>query len=186
MQKFQRLIGCVLYYGFARWLPASFHPGGKAAQKIRYWICRPLFQQCGKNVNIEYGASFNSGRDISIGDNSGIGIRASLSGRITIGSDVMMGKDVVIMTTNHSFHHIDVPMNRQGFQQEEPVVIKDDVWICDRVIILPGVYVGKGSVIAAGAIVTKDVPEYTVVGGNPAKVIKLRKDTALIQQIIEM
>ena len=65
-------------------------------------------------------------------------------------------------------------MNQQGFQSEEPVVIGDDVWISDRVIILPGVKIGNGVIIAAGAIVTKDVLPFAIVGGNPAKVIKSR------------
>lgn len=186
MERLQRFIGCALYYGFAQWLPASFHPGGKIAQRIRYMVCRSLFDRCGVSVNVEHGASFNSGRDISIGDHSGIGIRASLSGKITIGRNVMMGKDVIIMTINHRYDRTDMPMNAQGFQKEEPVVIKDDVWICDRVIILPGVTVGCGAILAAGAVVVKDVPDYAIVGGVPAKVIKSRKDSALIQQIIEM
>lgn len=186
MKKIQRLIGCFLYYGFAQWLPASFLPGGKIGQWVRYHVCRLMFQRCGKNVNVEHAASFNSGRDITIGDNSGIGIRASLSGRISIGRDVMMGKDVIIMTINHRFDRTDIPMNRQDFQPEEPVVIQDDVWICDRVIILPGVCVGRGAILAAGAVVTKNVPEYAVVGGNPAKLIKSRRAQAVIQQAIKM
>jgi maltose O-acetyltransferase len=66
-------------------------------------------------------------------------------------------------------------MNQQGFSQERPVVIGDDVWIGGQVIILPGVKVGSHSIIGAGSVVTKDVPQYAVVGGNPAKVIKFRK-----------
>ena len=64
-----------------------------------------------------------------------------------------MGKDVTIMTTNHKFDRTDIPMNQQGFQPEKPVVIGDDVWISDRVIILSGVKVGKGAILAAGAVV---------------------------------
>src|SRR5262249_48043541 len=165
MGNIKRIIGCAIYYGFAQALPASFMPGGNLAGKIRYAICRGLFYSCGKNVNIEPGAFFHSGQSISIGDNSGIGVRASLSGKITIGRDVMMGKDVIIMTTNHKFDRTDIPMSVQGFQKEEPVVIQDDVWICDRVVILPGVTVGQGAIIGAGAVVTKDVPEWAVVGG---------------------
>ena len=66
-------------------------------------------------------------------------------------------------------------MMQQGFEEERPVYIGDDVWIGDRVMILPGVHVGNGSIIAAGAVVTKDVPDHTVVGGVPAKVISIRK-----------
>jgi len=150
-------------------------PGGRLWKCIRFRICRPLFGACGKNVNVEHKAFFHSGRNIVIGDNSGIGIRAYLSGTINIGRDVMMGKDVTIMTINHNFDRIDIPMNQQGFRSERPVTIGDDVWISDRVMILPGVKVGSHSIIAAGAIVTKDVPEYAIVGGNPAKLIRSRK-----------
>jgi maltose O-acetyltransferase len=66
-------------------------------------------------------------------------------------------------------------MNKQGIDVERPIVIDDDVWIGARVIILPGVHIGTGAVIGAGAVVTKDVPAYAVVGGNPARVIKMRK-----------
>ena len=65
-------------------------------------------------------------------------------------------------------------MREQGFYPEEPVIIGDDVWIGGRVIILPGVTIGSHSIIAAGAVVTKDVPEWAIVGGTPAKVLKFR------------
>ena len=87
----------------------------------------------------------------------------------------MMGSDVVIITRNHRFERTDIPMMEQGFSDEQPVTIGDDVWIGDRVIILPGIKVGDGSIIAAGAVVTHDVPAYAIVGGVPAKVIGMRK-----------
>lgn len=74
----------------------------------------------------------------------------------------MMGTDVVIITRNHAFDRTDIPMMHQGFEEERPVVIGNDVWIGDRVI------------IAAGAVVTHDVPPYAIVGGVPAKVIRMR------------
>lgn len=175
MGKIKRLIRCILYYGFAQWLPASFMPGGSAAKAFRYWVCRGLFRACGKNVNIEHGAFFHSGQRITVGDNSGIGVRAHLSGTITVGNDVMIGKDVIVMTTNHKFDRTDIPMTQQGFQDEEPVVIGNDVWISDRSIILPGVTIGSHAIIAAGAVVAKDVPEWAIVGGVPAQIIKFRK-----------
>lgn len=172
--KLKRLIFCALYYGFAQRLPASYMPGGSTAKAVRYFICRGLFGVCGKNVNVEHGAFFHSGKTITIGDNSGIGVRAHLSGNITIGRDVMIGKDVIIMTVNHKFDRTDIPMNQQGFQKEEPVVIADDVWVGDRAVILPGVHVGTGVIIGAGAVVAKDVPDWAVVVGNPMRIIKFR------------
>lgn len=137
-----------------------------------------MLRSCGKNVNIEQGATFSA--KVSLGDYSGIGINARINGTCSIGRHVMMGTDVVIITRNHAFDRTDIPMMEQGFEQERPVVIGDDVWIGDRVIILPGVTVGNGSILAAGAVVTRDVPPYSIVAGVPAKVIRNRLDESKI------
>lgn len=174
-QRLIQLICNVLYYGFARWLPPSYVLGGRLAQKIRYLVCRPCFARCGKQVNVEAGAFFHSGAQISIGHNSGIGCRARIMGRVTIGDHVMMGEDVLILTRNHRFDDISIPMGVQGFAEEKPVHIGNDVWIGSRVVILAGVTVGDGAILAASAVVTKDVAPYAIVGGNPARVIRFRK-----------
>lgn len=85
-----------------------------------------------------------------------------------------MGTDVIIITRNHRFDRTDIPMMEQGFEEERPVYIGNDVWIGDRVLILPGVHIGDGSIIAAGAVVTKDVPPYSIVAGVPARKIRDR------------
>lgn len=87
----------------------------------------------------------------------------------------MIGKDLKIFTQNHRTDRVDIPMREQGFWPVSPLVIGDDVWICDSVIITPGCSsIGTGSILAAGAVVTADVEPYTIVGGNPAKPIKRR------------
>ena len=86
----------------------------------------------------------------------------------------MMGTDVTIITRNHRFDRTDIPMMEQGFEEERPVYIGNDVWIGDRALILPGVHIGDGSIIAAGAVVTKDVPPYSIVAGVPARKIRDR------------
>lgn len=86
-----------------------------------------------------------------------------------------MGPEVFIYTQNHNFSEIDVNIDQQGWSIEEPVIIEDNVWIGSRVTILPGVTIGKGSVIGASAVVTKSVSPYSVVAGNPAKIVKTRK-----------
>ena len=164
-------IGRFLYF-FASRLPNSYSRI-KIGQKAFRKLCGKLIlAECGKNVNIEKNAVFSS--RVTLGDNSGIGIRASIGGETHIGKNVMMGPDCIIYTRNHAFSRTDIPMYEQGFQEEKPVFISDDVWIGGRVIILPGVKIGTGAVIGAGSVVTKDVPDYAIVGGNPAKVLKYR------------
>lgn len=131
-----------------------------------------MLADCGAEVNIEKDAIFS--QKVTLGDFSGIGINAKIYGECHIGAFVMMGTDVTVITRNHRFDRTDVPMMKQGFEDEKPVYIGDDVWIGDRVIILPGVHIGNGCIIAAGSVVTKDVAPYTVVGGAPAHFIKER------------
>jgi maltose O-acetyltransferase len=126
-------------------------------------------------VNIETGASFGPGNSVFLGDRSELGINCELYGEVHIGNCVMMGPQVVVWTTNHRFDRVDIPMVDQGNGQMRPVVIGDDVWIGTRAIILPGVRIGQGAVVGAGAVVSKDVPSWAVVVGNPAKVVRLRK-----------
>lgn len=86
----------------------------------------------------------------------------------------MIGRELVTIPRNHKIDRIDIPMIEQGYTKATHIVIEDDVWIGDRVTILPGVHIHTHSVVAAGAVVTKDVPEYAIVGGVPAKVIRFR------------
>lgn len=172
MGRFSRKIGALLYYSIAKHLPES-SSGIQIGQKAFRAFCGKLMlKSCGKKVNIEHGAIFSA--RTSLGDYSGIGVNARISGTCTIGDYVMMGANVTVITHNHAFERTDIPMMHQGFEEERPVVIGNDVWIGDRVIILPGVTVGNGSVLAAGAVVTRDVPAFSIVAGVPAKVIKFR------------
>ena len=164
-------IGRFLYF-FASKLPASYSRIKVGQKTFRSMCGKLILAKCGKNVNIEKGSVFSS--RVTLGDNSGIGIRASISGETHIGRNVMMGPDCIIYTRNHEFSRTDIPMCNQGFQEEKPVFISDDVWIGGRVTILPGVKVGTGAIIGAGSVVTKDVPDYAIIGGNPAKVLKYR------------
>ncbi len=173
LKKNKRRVALFLYYKIAIILPVSYTNGGRLAQKLRAWCARQFLSYVGSNVNIEKGAMITS--LMEIGDNSGVGINATLHGRVIIGKNVMMGPEVIVYTRNHRIDRIDIPMCMQGFAEEKPVYIGDDVWIGGRVIILPGVKIGSGAVLGAGAVVTKDVPEYAVVGGNPAKILYMRK-----------
>ena len=92
--------------------------------------------------------------------------------QITIKNKVLIGSNVHIYVSNHNFLNSEVPIYDQGHSDISPVTIEEGAWIGANVIILPGVRVGKNSVVGAGSIVTKDVPDYSVYAGNPAKKIK--------------
>lgn len=173
MKKFKKIIGLIIYNVIAKHLPTSFSHVKIGQKKLRAFCGKLILEKCGKNVNIEKGAVFSS--RVEIGDNSGIGINASIGGKCIIGKDVMMGPQLIVYTRNHKTDDITTTMRGQGFLEEKPVIIGDDVWIGGRVIILPGVKVGSHSIIGAGAVVTKDVPEWAIVAGNPAVVKKYRK-----------
>jgi len=165
----------VVYSAITSRLPRSASRGGRAWRSLRLWNCRHLFPECGEGVNIERGAKFGSGRWVRIGDRSGIGVNAEILGPVRIGHDVMMAPDVLIMTQNHVIADTSLPMAKQGLTDHRPVEIGDDVWIGSRAIILPGVKVGSGAVIAAGAVVSKNVSELSIVGGVPAVPIGSRE-----------
>lgn len=168
----KRSLGKLLYYLIGIRMPISYSKVSFGSRKLRSVCGKWMLDYCGTNVNIEKGALFEY--HISLGDNSGIGIRAQIEDYVTIGKNVMMGPDCMIFTRNHEFGDKTCPMCTQGFSEICPVTIEDDVWIGARVIILPGVHVGKGSILGAGAVVTKNVEPYSIVGGNPAKLLKKR------------
>lgn len=148
---------------------SPIHIGQKA---IRGFFSRLFLEQCGGDVNIHKHTSFS--HTCHIGNHSGIGKDSVLYGPVYIGDDVMMGTECLIYTRNHEYQDPATLMRLQGPQPVEKVIIGNDVWIGGRVTILPGVHIGNGAVIGAGAVVTKDVPDNAVVGGNPAVVIKIR------------
>jgi len=172
-----RFVSLVLYYGFARYLPGSSMPLA-ISKKIRGILGKGIFAECGRNVNIEKGASFGIGRGVHIGNNSGIGKDAYVPPIVYIGDDVMMGPEVVLVPRQHLIDRLDKPMNMQGKTGIIPIHIESDVWIGRRAVIMPGVTIGTGAVIGACALVTRDVPPYAVVGGVPATVLKYRKESA--------
>lgn len=171
-KKIKRKIGAAIYYLVAKHLPPSWSGLHMGQTALRRFCGKLMLESCGKSVNIESGATFSS--KVTLGDYSGIGINAKIYGTCHIGKYVMMGTDVIIITRNHRFDRTDIPMMEQGFEEERPVYIGNDVWIGDRALILPGVHIGDGSIIAAGAVVTKDVPPYSIAAGVPARKIRDR------------
>ncbi len=177
---FVRRIRLLAYYGFARHLPGTHHRNSLGqilrCRRIREIICRGLFKRAGTNINIEKGVYFGDGGQVEVGDNAKIGFNFEVLGPaiFTLGRNVMIGPEVLFITINHRFDRTDVPVKEQGHQPPKGIVVEDDVWIGARVIVLPGVRIGTGAIVGVGAVVTKDVPANTIVGGNPAKVIRQR------------
>lgn len=108
---------------------------------------------------------------LHIGDGCSIGLRVLLDARngLVLRKNVTIASDVIIWTQHHDYN------NPKFSVSGAPVIIEEYAWICSRSIILPGVKIGRGAVVASGAIVTKDVPNYAVVGGGPAKIIGERQ-----------
>jgi maltose O-acetyltransferase len=151
--------------------------GGTAiSKKTLAFFSRKLLDNTGRNITINPKCHISKGRGISLGNDSGLGYGCFIQSPVRIGDCVMMGPEVLILTGSHNHSRTDIPMVYQGDDIKKEVVINDDVWIGARVTILPGITIGKGSIIAAGSVVTKDIPQYSIVGGVPAKLIKSRKD----------
>lgn len=177
-------LSLLLYYGFARFLPKSTTPVlGKPALAIRRGLCRRLFKKDpehqGLKLNVERGAYFGSGKNFTVGNEVGLGKDfKSINRIVTIDDYLMMGEDVLFLGGGHNMDRTDIPMGMQGSKEPTPLHIAGDVWIGSRVIVLPGCRrIGHGAVIGAGAVVTKDVPDWAVVGGNPAHVIRYRNNS---------
>lgn len=172
----RQIIFLCLFYGILRHLPASTClVGGRIFRFLRRWCCSHIFEFCGKDVNVEHGAFFASGVRLRIGDRSGLGINCHVPGNIHIGKDVMMGPNCYILDANHAFDRTDIPMINQGLSASCQTIIEDDVWIGRDVVFTPGRHVSSGSIIAARCCLCKDFPPFAVVGGNPARLIRLRK-----------
>lgn len=113
----------------------------------------------------------NAVGDVTIGDHTRIGIHSTIIGPVCIGSHVHLAQGITVTALNHRYDDKKRRIDEQGVSTQ-PVVISDDVWIGANAVILPGVTIGRHAVVAAGAVVTKDVPDYCIVGGVPAKIIK--------------
>ena len=171
MKKLKRAFGRFLYF-FVKGLPVSYSRVKLGQKGLRGFCARLILDKCGKNVNIERNASFAP--SLTLGDNSGLGVSCVIGANVTIGKNVMMAPNVKIYTQNHETSRTDIPMCEQGVKEISPVVIGDDVWICESVIILPGSRIGNGVILGAGAVVRGNIPDNAVVIGNPAQIIKYR------------
>ena len=126
----------------------------------------------GRNSVVESFSCINNAvGDVVIGDYTRVGLHNTIIGPVTIGHHVNLAQGITVTALNHNFADITRRIDQQGVATS-PVVIGNDVWIGANAVILPGVTIGSHVVVAAGAVVTKDVPANTLVGGVPAKIIK--------------
>lgn len=142
---------------------------------LRALFWKIFMKHVGEKVVILDHCMITSPQSISLGDNTFIGKFVSLNGKgsLTIGSNVLIGSFTQILTTSHNYNSRERNINAQGYLYK-PIIIEDDVWIGTHVTILPGVTIAKGAVIGANSLVTKNVKPYCVMGGVPAKYIKMR------------
>ncbi|MDN4483892.1 sugar O-acetyltransferase [Demequina lignilytica] len=130
-----------------------------------------LVGECGPGLDFRPPVYLEYRERVRFGSN--VFINANLmilgSGIVTIGDNALVGPDARFYTVNHAF---DVETRREGWERAFPITLEADVWLGGSVVICPGVTIGRGSVVAAGSVVTKDVPPMTVVGGNPARVLR--------------
>lgn len=118
-----------------------------------------------------YACINNAVGNVMIGDHTRIGLHNTIIGPVTIGSHVNLAQGITVTALNHNFENSKKRIDEQGVSTSA-VVIEDDIWIGANAVVLPGVTIGHHSVVAAGAVVTKDVPPHSLVAGVPAKVIK--------------
>ena len=118
-----------------------------------------------------YSCINNAVGDVIIGNHTRIGLHNTIIGPVEIGNNVNLAQGITVTALNHNFSNHNTRIDEQGVSTN-PVTIGDDIWIGANAVILPGVNIGNHSVVAAGAVVTKDVPAHSLVAGVPAKVIK--------------
>lgn len=141
------------------------------SKRFRFWCLKVMGMNLSKNVRFYAGFHIRSLKGITIADGVSIGPKVLLDGRmgLSIGKNAVIAYEAIIWTLNHDYN--DVNFCGKG----APVSIGDYAWICSRSIILPGIKIGEGAIVASGAIVTKDVPPYAIVAGIPARIIGKRE-----------
>jgi len=146
--------------------------------RLSTWWWRMFIPHMSSSAHIVWGVEISNPALMKIGHHTYIntGTKFLLHEKgVTIGDYVAIGPECMFITSNLDSSDIFTPMSVRNKKTSKAIVAKQDVWIGARSIILPGVTIGKGAVVGAGAVVTKDVPEYAVVGGVPARVLKYRK-----------
>ncbi len=168
-----RLVTCFLYNIIGKSLPLDSMPYSIGLRNIRYFLFSCCIEKCGKNCKVDKNVYISP--SIQVGDNVRISENVKIRKNTFIGNNVLIGPGVQIITGTHIFRSLDIPISNQG-EKEFEVVIGNDVWIGTNALILPNIKIGNHAIVAAGSIVTKDVSENAIVGGNPAKLIRYREN----------
>jgi acetyltransferase-like isoleucine patch superfamily enzyme len=161
---------------WVRWiLNPFFHKKGKGSI-IRYNTRMDVLPfnlfELGDNSVIEDFSVINNGvGHVKIGNDTLIGMGNVIIGPVTLGNNIIIAQNVVISGLNHEYKDIHLPISKQPINVAE-IIIEDDCWIAANVVITAGVHIGKHAVVAAGSVVTKNVPAFTITAGNPSKSIK--------------
>lgn len=126
----------------------------------------------GKNAVIEdFSCVNNMVGDVYIEDNVHVGLSNTIIGPVSIGANTIMAQNIVLSGLNHGYTDPDIPIKNQK-ETTSPIIVQEDCWIGANAVIVAGVTIGKHAIVAAGSVVTKNVPPYSIVGGNPAKILK--------------
>ena len=152
-----------------------FHKKGKGAcirRRTRLDVVPWNQFELGAFSTIEDFSAINNGvGSVIIGERTKIGLSNTIIGPVTIGNDIRLAQNITLSGLNHNYEDINIPIHKQGVSTA-PIHIDDNTWIGANVVVLAGVTVGKHSIVAAGSVVTKNIPPYSVAVGNPARIIK--------------
>lgn len=152
-----------------------YHKKGKGARirpRTRMDVVPWNKFELGEDSTIEDFSAINNGvGDVIIGDRTKIGLSNTIIGPVTIGNDIRLAQNITLSGLNHNYEDVNLPIHVQGVSTS-PIILEDDSWIGANVVVVAGVTIGKHSIVAAGSIVTKNIPPYSVAVGNPARVLK--------------
>lgn len=165
---------CYLFYlVFLKNTPEDYRPYAMFFPWLRSKFVSMYIQKSGIKPRVKKGAEISP--NATIGNRSELGTRCLIQANVHLGDDVIMGPDVKIYSRNHKFDRLDIPIGQQGKNYYQ-TFIGNDVWLGANVIVTAGCKVGNHAIIAAGAVVTQDIPDYAIAGGVPAKIIKYRNE----------
>ena len=167
------LISLIVYRSVGVRLPCTFWPGGIIFSNIRRCLLVGMGCQVGKGCELEPYIDIGFRPQLIIGEGCQINQNVVLK-CATIGDNVMVAPGVVFFDRCHNFDRTDIPMIQQGATDKKMTIIENDVWVGQNAILMPGIRIGQGAIIGAGAVVTKDVPAFAVVVGMPARIIRIR------------